>query len=303
MMMGLLFSDKTKIIVGTDITNESFQNKLMDALSSIKFPFVIAVIDVLTGYIIATTVPTLSLVNPAGTIKRYNETTVPYFEDFSLMLSSTYGGNITNLWRAAAEATGTLPFRSSLMSYSGTVKDLHRDQNMTHPWMIVSYVNEDAVNQAYLSADKWTQSTIFLVMLVLLIVGSMFFIAFTLGLQRVVNHLKMVRDLRFKDLESPRKSLGKASVVRELDVLQNAFIEMLECLMDHKRKRSISHQEDRRLMSRSMPEVSVGLAGHGFTLGSNYFSSGGMNTNFIQTGPAPPVPEIPSSYLRSRKEN
>ncbi|KAJ3202687.1 hypothetical protein HDU67_000357 [Dinochytrium kinnereticum] len=134
------------IIVGTDLTNEIFQSKLRKVVSSIGFPLVIAIIDVNTGGIIST--------------------------NFSSFVNREFKGNLTAVWKKSGDTHSAFQFKSNLRSYSAEVGAVHSEQNTTHPWIILKYVNEDAVNFDYLSASKKTQ--------------------------RVVNNLKIIRDLRLR---------------------------------------------------------------------------------------------------------
>ncbi|KAJ3102724.1 hypothetical protein HDU97_000337 [Phlyctochytrium planicorne] len=280
-------NNQNQVLIGADLSTYIFQRQIDVFSKNFPFPMVVAIFDVSSGAILASSVD-MKLVDDHGDIVKYNDTKIPYFQDFASFVKTDFGGSLTKLWEQSVATRAHIAIKTSLRSYTASANTIVSLQDTAHSWIIVAYLNADAVSFEYSSATKRTEAYVFVLMTSLWILGSMFFIAVSLSLHRIVNELKNIRDLKFRDLEQTDQGIARHSLIREISILQESFRFMIETLTDHRRKRSVMPE---RQSSKSMVDMAQTNPVIPFTT-SNIFSA---NIKDV-----PPVPEIPTMYLKTK---
>ncbi|KAJ3287462.1 hypothetical protein HDU79_005678 [Rhizoclosmatium sp. JEL0117] len=241
-----------KVITGNDMTMDFLSDKLQTIVEASPYPVVIDVIEISTGFVVASWPRVQAIAEDGSRILRYNEISSIILQDFSAYVDS---------FKTAASPLSTLAdgisalhqkhglFVDRYVNGSKYILQLNIVQYGTQKLLTVLYLNTDDFNAQVTDTSTKTGYMIGGIILAFVFGGYLFSITITRQLDLVSRQINLLKCLKFSEVLDKDSGVKGRSFVFELANLQEAFHEMVTVFADTLKASNSLRQGSGRLAS------------------------------------------------------
>ncbi|KAJ3068722.1 hypothetical protein HDU98_008143 [Podochytrium sp. JEL0797] len=214
-----------KVVFGNDWSLEFVSNQIINIISVVQFPVFAAAIKVSTGTVMATSSQSPLFDAQAQHIFTINQIQDPFFQDFSVLVNSTFTfgliddlpAQLENICHYLRYYYGGANWKLGLNAFNMLGKEI----------LIVVYMNIDSVQVQLGKQSTATGYVITGIIVTFVIVGGLFSILIDRQLAVVSNQIRLLRDLKFKEVLGGDSEVKDRSFISELAELQKCFYPMV----------------------------------------------------------------------------
>ncbi|ORY30731.1 hypothetical protein BCR33DRAFT_792547 [Rhizoclosmatium globosum] len=223
---------KEKVIAGNDMTMDFLSDKLETIVKGAPYPVTIDVIEISTGFVVASWPPVQAIATDGSRILLFNEIVNPILQDFS-----RYVGNdsLSNLAASINVRSGNYSQKVLIERYVNGSKyylQLNVVEYGTQQLLTLLYLNTDDFNAQVIDTSTKTGYMIGGIIAAFTLGGALFAITITRQLDLVSNQINLLKQLKFSEVLDKESGVKSRSFVLELARLQEAFQEMVTVFAD-----------------------------------------------------------------------
>ncbi|KAJ3135947.1 hypothetical protein HK100_002226 [Physocladia obscura] len=218
------------VAVTSDWVVSSISSTIINTVATIPYPTFVAVLEVNTAYVLATTSTAQVLSSDLSTILTLDQVDDPFFKDICNILNLKYPNmNITQQIAMISSSLLLETAYSVLRTVNGGNwrTEIYLINSTVGQMLFMEYLDVDAV-ESDLNATSINTGLIMLgVILTVLIFGIAFAIVISQQLQMVSKQIIMLKQLKFLEVLEKNTGVKNRSFVYELAGLQELFHEMV----------------------------------------------------------------------------
>ncbi|KAJ3008177.1 UNVERIFIED_CONTAM: hypothetical protein HDU68_003207 [Siphonaria sp. JEL0065] len=237
---------KESVTFANDWTLSIVDDAIDGMLSAVNFPMFAAIIECKTGFVLSTSSNAVRFDPATNDIYSIEQIDDPFFRDFSSFINSTF------LWNGHTVSINSLP--SQLFTLYAYVDEYYlgltaafMDRRFNNKnWKVVintyfvtgnemlfiAYMDMDSVEAQLEAQSKKTGYMMIGIVSAFVLVGVLFTILITRQLAVVSGQIKLLKDLKFKEVMGGDADIKNRSFIYELAELQKCFYSMVVVFSD-----------------------------------------------------------------------